>query len=200
MKEKVNDKILIVVLAIVLLFVGIFTVVLVIRDNNSKNSKDSNINSNTLAKEKIDRNYEIKTIDTSSKEERISPNSILVEKTYFKKCDHLVKKTKEMPEELINLTEKEIEKTFSGWQIEKFSKDKVVIYKEDEGNCNQHYVIKENNGVLGIYVTDENGKLVLKENTEIQTQYLPEIDLEKLKNGIEALGDNELNTVLEDYE
>ena len=40
----------------------------------------------------------------------------------------------------------------------------------------------------------------LKEDTEIQTRYLTDVDLEKVKTGIEAIGNTELNSVLEDFE
>ena len=56
------------------------------------------------------------------------------------------------------------------------------------------------NGVIGIYTVDQNGNESLKQDTEIQIQYLPEIDIENLKKGIYVIGDEALNSALEDYE
>ena len=69
-----------------------------------------------------------------------------------------------------------------------------------EGFCNEHYVLKVHNGVIGIYTVDQNGNETLKQDTEIQIQYLPEIDIENLKKGIYVIGDEALNSALEDYE
>ena len=123
-------------------------------------------------------------IYTSATEEKISPNAKILKKRYFIGCDHLLKETEEVPKELINKNKSETEKYYKGWDVDSFSS----IYKQEEGFCDQHYLIKEHNGVLGIYTIDENGKLQLKEDTEIQTRYLTDVDLEKVKTGIEAIG------------
>ena len=47
---------------------------------------------------------------------------------------------------------------------------------------------------------DSNGNMELKETTDIETKYLPEEDVELLKKGIKAHGDNELLERLSDYE
>lgn len=43
-------------------------------------------------------------------------------------------------------------------------------------------------------------KETLKEMTHIVTSYLPETDLAKLKEGIQVVGKEELNSTIEDYE
>ena len=44
---------------------------------------------------------DINTIETSSAENNISPNAIIIKKTYYKSCDHLIRKVEEIPEELV---------------------------------------------------------------------------------------------------
>ena len=61
-------------------------------------------------------------------------------------------------------------------------------------------MIKENNGYIAIYYLDEQGNETLKETTSIVMQYLPETDIERLKQGIHVVGDEQLNATLEDYE
>ena len=89
---------------------------------------------------------------------------------------------------------------YSDWKIEGYSPSEIVIYKEYDGICDEHYIVKEHNGVLGIYRLNTNEDEVFVKDTEIQTQYLPEIDILKLKEGIVAIGQAELNSVLEDFE
>ena len=52
-------------------------------------------------------------IETSSIEDTISPNAIIIKKTYFEACDHLIRKTEDVPEELVNKNEEDVEKQFS---------------------------------------------------------------------------------------
>lgn len=68
------------------------------------------------------------------------------------------------------------------------------------GLCDEHYIVKENNGFISIYTVDKEGIHKLKENTEISTMYLPEQDLENLKVGINIVGKMNLYGFLEDYE
>ncbi len=179
-------------LAIFLLIVGMALGFYVY--NNNKTEDINIINDKKLAEE------ENNIIYTAVIEEKVSPNAKVLQKIYFTGCDHLLKETQDVPETLVNKTEEEVKKYYKDWTIDSFSPNEIIIYKEQSGFCAQHYLIKEHNGVLGIYTIDENGKITLKEDTEIQTMYLPEADLEKVKQGIEAVGNMELNSVLEDFE
>ena len=93
-----------------------------------------------------------------------------------------------------------MERLYSDWKIEGYSPNEIVIYKEYDGICGDHYIVKEHNGVIGIYKLDSVGNEIFVEDTELQIQYLPEIDIIKLKEVISALGQAEVNSVLEDYE
>lgn len=53
---------------------------------------------------------------------------------------------------------------------------------------------------MGIYTLNEDGQLTLKKDTEILTMYLPETDIAKIKQGVEIIGDMELNSFLSDFE
>ena len=56
------------------------------------------------------------------------------------------------------------------------------------------------NIVIDIYKVNQENEAVFKENTQIQVQYLPEVDLINLKKGIYAIGEEKLNSILEDFE
>lgn len=142
----------------------------------------------------------INTIETSVIDTNISPNAVVIKKTYYEACDHLIRITEDIPEELVNKTEKEVAEVFSDWQIEEYSPTQIILYKSEKGNCGQHYFVQEHNGVIGIYKTDENGVKTLKKDTEILTQYLPEEDIVNLKKGVKIIGDTKLVEFLEDYE
>lgn len=165
--------------------------------------QDSNILSKQLAEQKqgqTKNNMSNDIVSTSIAEVKLSPNCTIVEKQYFKGCDHIIKNIKEIPEEWINMTEEEIKAQYTEWTLESFSNNQIIVSQEKEEYCGQHYIIRENNGVLAIYTLDENGNETWKEDTEISTMYLTEGDLEKLKEGIKAIGEDKLHTTLEDFE
>ena len=68
---------------------------------------------------------------------------------------------------------------------------------EDE---NTKYTIKNENDYVTIYKIEENGEEALFKTTTINTKYLTDEDLEILDQGIEIIGREELNRLLEDFE
>ena len=62
------------------------------------------------------------------------------------------------------------------------------------------FCFKGKDGNVAIYRLDADNNEILSEMTEISTEYLTENDLEKLEQGIRAVGREELNSILEDYE
>ena len=155
--------------------------------SNINTSTDNNENSTDL-------------VETVASEDIISPNAIIIKKTYYEACDHLIKKVEDIPEELINKSEDDVATLYPDWKIEKYSPTEITLYKTSKDNCGEHYFVQEHNGVIGIYTTDRYGVKTLKEDTEISTLYLPEEDIQNLKAGVEIIGHTKLVEFLEDYE
>lgn len=130
----------------------------------------------------------------------MSPNANLVIKKYYAKCGHTTKEYGTVPEEIVNFDEKQTAEYYSNWDLKGFSNNEIVIYKEFEGSCDEHYIIKVEDGILVIYNIDDNGVETLKEKTTISTNYLPEEDLVELEKGIKIFGKDNLNATIEDFE
>lgn len=162
--------------------------------------EENSIQQNMMEGDSIVDEGEINAVETANTEDNISPNAIIVKKVYYEACDHLTREVEDIPEELVNKTQSDIEEAFPGWTVEEYSPTEIVLYKTDKGNCGEHYFVQDHNGVIGIYTIDEYGVKTLKEDTEISTQYLPEADLENLKAGVEIIGHTKLIEFLEDYE
>ena len=81
-----------------------------------------------------------------------------------------------------------------------FSSNEIVISKEEQGMCNEHYLLQEEEGGLTIYSIDENNQQKIFQRTGIVVDYLPETDKVNLKNGIRVNGKENLNKILEDFE
>ena len=63
-----------------------------------------------------------------------------------------------------------------------------------------HYLLKDVYGYIEIYYIDENNNEYLYKKTDISTDYLTEEDRDDLQVGIEVVGIEELNKMLEDFE
>lgn len=203
--ESMKEKWLIIAIIIVGIIFGIILGVYVHKQNDV--SDINMLESQKLSEtDNVENNQEYinsavnEAVETSNVEEKISPNASIIQKRYYKGCDHLIRETIDIPEDLVNKTEEDVIKKYSDWKVEKYSSKEIVIYKEFSGICNEHYVVKEHNGIIGIYTENSEGVQELQEDTEISTQYLPEEDLENLKVGIKIVGKSNLYNFLEDYE
>lgn len=139
-------------------------------------------------------------VQANAEEKKVSPNAALIIKKYYPECGHTTKDYAEIPQELVNLNEKEVAQYYKDWELKGFSNNEIVLYKEMSGICNEHYILKAEDGVIVIYTVDKDNKETLKERMQISTEYLTEEDLEKLVEGIKIFGKEDLNATIEDFE
>ena len=197
-------KILIIVLIVVIIAIGVVLGIF-IYNNNQNNKNKSNIIENeiNIISEKVtdDCIEEMpEEIETTSQEEKISPNCLLVLKKYYEECNHTIKEYVDIPQDLVNGTEEDLKKEYPYWQIEKYSSSEIILYKEFNSNCGQHFVVKEDEGKITVYKINENNEQEIYEKTEISVEYLSETDKNKISEGIQVNGIEELNQLLEDFE
>lgn len=143
---------------------------------------------------------EMKIATTSNIEIKTSPNCLFVFEVYYKQCEHTLTEKKEILPDCVNKTEEELQDKYKEWKIKEFTNTMVTFYQEKDEICDEHYVIKDNDGYVAIYKVDSLGNETLKEKTEIVTTYLPDTDKNRLKEGIKVNGQEELNATIEDYE
>lgn len=154
-----------------------------------------------LETENIIRQAENILVETSSTEEKTSPNAKIIEKIYYKDCEHIMQEEKAIEDKLINKTKSDIQIEYIGWEIQKFTSSEVVVYKEINDYCDNHYILKEVQGEIVVYKLDKyNNEKELIKQTGIQTKYFPQSDIEGLKKGIVVYSRKELNQLLEDFE
>ncbi len=63
-----------------------------------------------------------------------------------------------------------------------------------------HYLIKDVQGYIYVYYLDKNNDEILYKKTTIATDYLSPEDIDDLQIGIEVVGHEALNKMLEDFE
>lgn len=140
-------------------------------------------------------------IETSAIEEKISIDTEVIEEVYYTECDHLVKNTRSNTKNIINMTKEDLQKKYSEWIIKEFSREKVVLYKEEQNYCGEHFLVKDVDGFVTVYsMNNENQIKERVKITDIETVYLPEKDQETLKQGIRIYSEQQLNKLIEDFE
>ena len=136
-----------------------------------------------------------------SKEDRIAVNAQLILKKYFIQCDHTINEYTEIPEECVNMTKEELQKQYPEWEVIGFNSNQVILYKEFNDVCGEHFKLKIEDEKINIYLINKDGTETLYEKTNISSEYLTETDLININNGsLEIYGKEELNKTIEDFE
>ncbi len=136
----------------------------------------------------------------AEEEEKVSPNCSFTKKTYYTKCGHTVSNYLELPKDIVNLTKEQVANKYQDYSIEEFASNKIVLFKQVDDNCGEHYLVKDNEGKVTVYKILEDGSQSLFEETDIYTEYLTDEDKENMKEGISINGKQELNQLIEDFE
>ncbi|MFR5950465.1 MAG: hypothetical protein BHV96_06080 [Clostridium sp. CAG:354_28_25] len=191
-----------------IVLISIFTIALIILTSAVVYQ---NIKYDKLAKEEekvtdecIYENNEIENdideIKVSETETKVSPNAELVIKKYYKECGHTTEEKRNVANDMVNKTQEEIEKLYPDYKVESFFNNKIVLIKEEEGQCDEHYIVRDENSNIMIYKILSDGKEEIYQNTGISTEYLPETDKISLRDGIKVFGRENLNSIIEDFE
>ena len=130
----------------------------------------------------------------------MSPNCSITIRTFYKKCGHTTSEYDNIPEKLVNCTKEEIKNKYEGYKVEKFSSNEIILYIEKDGECGEHYIVRDKDGTVMIYRNIGNGEEEFVEETGISTDYLPETDKINMKNGIQVNGKQALNQLIENFE
>lgn len=134
-----------------------------------------------------------------AKEKRVSPYAKMIIEKKFSKCGHTTLNVLDVPKELVNLTEEDIKKKYSGWEMKDFSEDEFTLYRIIEANCDDHFVLKDEDGYIAVYAELTENIKNLVEKTEIEVNSLREEDRNDLIEGIRIYGKEELTSIIEDF-
>ena len=199
------NKVITGLICTIVILCAIITAVIISKPNESQEQVqiETNIADENILDECTDEYEEMQEaemLETDAQEEKISPNCSFTIRTYYKGCGHITSQYNNIPEELVNKTEKELKEIYPEYMVETFKSNEVLVYKEKEGECGEHYLVKHLNGIVVIYERLDDGTEKLLEETSISTDYLPETDKMQMQEGIEVNGRQELNQLIEDYE
>lgn len=186
--------ILIIMALIFVASIGVGYFYLNTRDDQKKERK-------AMENSMLTNNTENEAIYTESKdEEKISPNANVTEIVFYKDCGHKIVEHWRVNSSWVNFTRKELENVLIDEKVKNFSEMELVLYKEKEGICPEHFIIGESDGLINIYKINEEGETELYEVTNIYLEYLPDDEKKMIKERIEVIGKEELNAILENLE
>lgn len=200
--EYMKKSTIIILICVAMLLGMLFGILASIIDRN--NMQQAQVNEIIKANELMNSNAVNTTfsdvIETNSQDIKLSPDAYIIFEKHYINCGHTIIEKEKVEQAEVNKDEEYFKNAYSDWTIKEFSADEVRLYKEFQGNCDEHYLITVKDDYIAVYSVDDEGNKTLKEETDIPVQYLPEEDVELLKKGITAYGQNELARKLEDYE
>ena len=197
-----SDKIKIIAIMLVTISIIMLSYTLFRSEEVKENATENKNYISELVEDECTEEYEQISNATvvSATEEKLAANAILILKKYYEQCDHTINEYVELPQELVNLTEKEVQAEYPDWEVIGFEKGKLTLYKEFEDVCGQHFKLKIEEGKVVIYIVNNDGTESIYEKTNISSEYLTETDLLNMQDGLEIYGVEELNQIIEDFE
>ena len=201
-KMTIRGKIVFFISLVILAVVSGIVAYFVTKSNKTPKIADNNNYISEKIEDECTEEYveEQNTTAVTSVEERVSANAILILKKYYIQCDHTINEYVELPQELVNMTKEQVQAHYPDWEVIGFEKGKVILYKEFDEVCGEHFKLRVENGKVVVYIVDTDGKESLYEKTNISSEYLTETDLINMQDGLEIYGKEELNQIIEDFE
>ncbi len=192
----------IIAICIIAFFTSLIITMNIVKENKLQNTKKETKISEKVEDECTEEyTKETKIEEVVATKEKVSANSQLIIKKYFKQCDHTINEYVEMPQELVNLTKEEVQNKYNDWKVIGFEPNKVTLYKEFDDMCGEHFKLKVEEGKIVIYQINKEGNQSIYEKTNISSEYLTQTDLISIENGgLDVYGKEELNKIIEDFE
>ena len=200
--DKLNKVIISMMVISVILF-SIVVALLVGQRSNEKTGEEIKTQIGEIIYDECTDEYEEReqeVITTNTDEEKISPNCKIILTKHYKGCGDTINDYLTVPSEYVNFNKSEFQEKYKDWEIKDFSRNQVKLYREFEGECGEHYVLKDRDGKIIIYKVNEKGKQEEYEKTEISTDYLPKSDKSAINEGLKVNGKEKLNELIESFE
>lgn len=165
---------------------------------NEDNSYEK-VNANNEYGEIEEKNIASDIITVSSTETKLLPSAEMIIKKNFTRCGHSEVKEMKIPIELVNYTKEDVEEKYSGWTIEEFNEKEIVLEKDFDANCTEHYVLKEKEGEIALYNDLSEDMMNFEKYVDIDFSLLSSEEKNLFLNGIRVYGKDAVSSLIEDY-
>ncbi len=111
----------------------------------------------------------------AANEQRTAEGCVITWEFVYETCGHTIKAESKIAQEMAGLTLKEFESKFSDIRVLDFSPKAVTLQKKIHQYCPNHYILKVNGSVLGIFRNElGTDKMALYMPLEISYSQAPE--------------------------
>ncbi|HHU48989.1 MAG: hypothetical protein ACOYEH_05185 [Caldicoprobacterales bacterium] len=127
-------------------------------------------------------------------------DSMMVLERFYNSCGHVLIEEHPMESRYTGKTQEELAAIFPEWKVKRFSAEKVVFLIEIDSYCPDHYIIKQEEGLLVIFRPDKDtGLLLVAEATNIPYDQLSPEMQERLAEGIVVDSIEGVEQLIEDW-
>jgi len=138
--------------------------------------------------------------DEESINEILSSTEIVFNRSYKLCKDVITEKRKPYIGE-IGTKEEGIQSIFPGWTIEKFTGEQLVLSKQIDNYCSNHYILKEQGGLVTIYapLEEDEGLEVIK-HTTVKVHSLPPDLQQEIEKGMAVESMEQIEYLIESWQ
>lgn len=120
-----------------------------------------------------------------SSEEVIAPDTLVIFERYYTICGDKRVEERKAKEHEVGLRREEAKLKFSDWDMDEFSTQRVVFTMEIDDYCPGHFVVRDRDGMVVIYMPSEEGSEFKSiEETGIPTISLPPDIQDEIHKGL----------------
>ncbi|TYP48700.1 BofC C-terminal domain-containing protein [Thermosediminibacter litoriperuensis] len=117
-------------------------------------------------------------------EEKLNPGAKIVFVTRYRGCGHELQKENSADDKFLGYTKTQLQEEFKEWKVESFSSSQVILKREVDGICENHYYIGLYDGYVALFQGEPGKNSKVLEKTDIPAEILKEEDRRLLENGI----------------
>lgn len=128
----------------------------------------------------IKQNEDVGKIDKA----RLNSEANLIFKTYYSKCGHEITEKKSSNATFSGCTKEQLADKLSDWEIESFTPEQVILKREVDNICDEHYYIGIKDGYVALFQGRPDLPSKVIEQTDIIADVLREEDRAILEKGL----------------
>lgn len=128
-------------------------------------------------------------------------DTLLVFEKYYISCSDKITEERNAEGYEIGLSSQDIRLKFPEWDIYEFSSEKVVLTKEIRDYCPNHFILKDRDGIVVIYMPPEDGDEYKDfEETQVFTDVLPPDVQDEIRKGLVLDSLEDVEHIMENLE
>lgn len=167
----------------------------------TKNNEDSSDIEKDVSKLAVVENEDNRNNEAEEGIKEILPNTEIVFNRSYKLCKDVISEKRKPYIGEIGTKEDELQSLFPGWTIEKFTEEQLILSKQIDNYCSNHYILKEQGGLVTIYapLEEDEGLEVIKYTT-VKVNSLPPALQQEIEKGVAVESIEQIEYLIESWQ